>query len=109
MQLVLTRDIDSTPRLVDNNLHTAVYGALDAAAERVARARCETATEATPHGLRVTSGLDVLDGAEIRVGGSDRLTSVQVTVPWAGADSDGQQLLAANRFASSLIEGVRAA
>jgi hypothetical protein len=106
MQLVLTRYLDSTPDAVGRELTRGVSVALDAAASRVRHNRAETRTEVIDQGLRLTSGLDVLDGAEVRFDGTERLTRVEVIVPWSGDDLDGHKLLAANRFASSLADEV---
>lgn len=109
MKLVLTRYVDSTPSSVRSGLSRNVAAALDAAADRVAVDRAETRTEAIDHGLRVTGGLDLLAGSEVRVSGTDRLTAVEVVVPWSGADAGGSKLWAANRFAASLVDEALAA
>ena len=109
MKLVLTRYVDCTPSSVVRDLPRVVATALDAAADRVAVERVESRTETIDQGLRVTAGPDVLAGSEVRVTGTDRLTTVEIAVPWSGADAHGNKLWAANRFAASLADEVLAA
>ena len=109
MKLVLTHYVDSAPGTVDRNLSHHIAAALDDAATRVGGERVDTRTEAIESGLRVTAGFDVLDGSEIRVSGTDRLTTVEIAVPWSGTDAQSHKLWAANRFASSMADRVLAA
>ncbi len=95
MELTLTRYVDATPGSVADQLDHAVTAALSTMAADT------THTEATPAGLRIVDGPSALDGSEVRVGGTDRLTSVQVAVPWS--DSDGDKLRLANRLAGEIV------
>ena len=66
-------------------------------------------TEQTAEGIRVRRGLQILDGSELRVGGSSRFTTLEIVVPWLAGDDNGIKLLAANAFAHTVAAEVRAA
>ena len=59
--------------------------------------------------LRLASGLDLLEGSEVRISGEPRLTTVEIAVPWTSDDRDGERFRAANIFAHSLGAEVRRA
>lgn len=108
MKLKLTQYIDANPGDVTGRLKEAVGQGLDAAATRVSAHRDDTMTEAFDGGIRVERGLGLLDGSELRVSGSERLTTLEIAVPWTAADS-GTKLLAANAFANTVANEIRPA
>ena len=83
MKLLFTHYLDALPADLEANLSRAVSTGLDAATELVVDARNETQTSAIDRGLRVTRGLAALDGAEVRVGGTNELSTLEITVPWS--------------------------
>lgn len=105
MKLTLTRYVDSAPAAVEHNLDHAVAIGLDAAAGVVGD-RAETHIEHIDHGLRVERGLAPLDGSEVRVSGTDRLTTLEIAVPWSSADAGSPKLWAAVRFAETVTDEV---
>ncbi len=109
MQLLFTHYLDSLPADIEANLGRAVSTGLDAATELVVDARNETQTAAIDRGLRVTRGLAALDGAEIRIGGTNELSTLEITVPWSEPDTGTAKLWAATRFASVVADEVRLA
>jgi hypothetical protein len=109
MKLLFTHYVDSVPADVEANLGNAVSTGLDAANELVDDGRHETQTATIDRGLRVTQGLTALDGAEIRVGGTDQLATLEISVPWSEPDVGTAKLWAATRFASVVADAVRPA
>jgi len=109
MKLTFTHYVDSLPTDVEARLDHAVSTGLDAATELVVDGRNETHTAAIDRGLRVTRGLAVLDGAEIRVGGTDELATLEIAVPWSSVDAGTPKLWAATRFAAVVADEVRPA
>jgi hypothetical protein len=106
MRFLLTYYVDADPSTVEGELAQAVSRGLDSAAELVGDARNETQTETIEGGIRVNGGLDALNGSEIRVSGTDRLTTVQVAVPWSDSDIGSPKLWAAARFAGVVTDEV---
>ena len=109
MKLFFTHFVDSLPADIEANLARAVATGLDAATELVADGRNETHTSAIDSGLRVTQGLTALDGAEVRVSGTDRFSTLEISVPWSKPDTGTSKLWAATRFASVVADEVRLA
>lgn len=109
MRFLLTYYVDANPSTVEGDLAQAVSLALDSAAELVGGARDETQTETIDGGIRVNGGLDALNGSEIRVSGTDRLTTLQVAVPWSDNDIGSPKLWAATRFAGVVTDEVSVA
>lgn len=109
MHLTFTLHVDRAPREVTDQLERAVSTGLDAAAERLNVGRDATRTEATGTGLRVIHGVRELDGSEIRVSGTDRLTTLEIAVPWSDEDAGSPKLWAANRFAAVVVDEVSVA
>jgi hypothetical protein len=109
MKLLFTHYLDSLPADIEANLDRAVSTGLDAATELVGDGRNETQTAAIDRGLRVTQGLATLDGAEIRIGGTNELSTLEITVPWSEPDTGTSKLWAATRFASVVADEVRVA
>ncbi len=109
MKLIFTHYVDSLPTDVEARLDQAVSTGIDAATELVVDGRDETQTASIDRGVRVTRGLTVLDGAEVRVGGTDELSTLEITVPWSELDVGTAKLWAATRFASVVADGVRPA
>ena len=109
MMLTFTHYVDTAPQAIERGLGSAISTGLDAASGLVVDARNETATAAIDGGLRVSGGLDALTGTEIRVSGSDTLSTVQVSVPWSQPDEGSSKLWAAVRFASVVADEVRVA
>ena len=95
MKLVLTYYVEASPESVTRRIQSAVLDPLRA--------------EATDDGVRVTGGVDGLDGSEIHVEGDQRLTTVRIEVPWPDATRTVSTLRAASRFASTITDGVLAA
>ena len=106
MKLTLTRHVDSSLDAVEDALAQAVAIALDAAGERISEPRDETQTEPINSGLRVNGGLRALNGSEVRMTGSSRLTTIEVVVPWSEEDKGSSKLWAANRFSTALADAV---
>jgi hypothetical protein len=106
MKLLFTHYVDSPPADVEANLGRAVSTGLDAATELVVDGRNETQTAAIDRGLRVTQGLTALDGAEVRVSGTNELATLEITVPWSEPDTGTSKLWAATRFASVVADEV---
>ncbi len=102
MNLTLTRYFDADPSDVAQRLEGAVVVGLDSAAKRIAARREATVIEPCTDGVRVLSGLDVLDGAELHVGGESRLTTLEFTIPWQEGDDHNARLLAVNTFAYAI-------
>ena len=109
MKLTFTHYVDSLPTDVEARLDRAVSTGLDAATELVVEGRGETQTASIGGDVRVTHGLTALDGAEVRVGGTDELTTLQVVVPWSAVDAGTSKLWAASRFAAVVADEVRIA
>ncbi|MFT6289551.1 MAG: hypothetical protein ACJAR2_000136 [Ilumatobacter sp.] len=109
MKLLFTHYVDSVPADVEANLSRAVATGLDAATELVVDGRRHTQTAVIERGLRVTQGLTILDGAEIRVSGTDHLATLEISVPWSEPDAGTSKLWAATRFASVVADAVRPA
>lgn len=109
MKLILTHYLDAEPARVVGDLEHAVVRGLGAAADRIGADRDDVVTEQVTEGIRVHHGLEILDGSELRVGGSSRLTVLQFFIPWTTDDGDGDKFLAANAFAHSVADGVAAA
>lgn len=104
MALILTKYIDADPNEVAAQLENAVGRGVDAAANRIGADRAEVSTEGIEGGVRVNSGLDVLDGSELRVGGQTHLTTITINVPWEATDN--AKLLAAGAFAETIANEV---
>lgn len=104
MNFLLTYYVDSDPVTVESDLTQAVSLGLDSAAELVDDRRDETQTETIRHGIRIHSGLNALNGSEIHVSGSDRLTKLEVVVPWSDNDTGTAKLWAATRFAGVVTD-----
>ncbi len=109
MKLILTQYVDTEPEAAADKLQQAVVEGLSAAANRIAADRDDVVIEQLPDGLCVHGGLEVLDGSELRLGGVDRLTTLEIVVPWMAADHNGAKLLAANAFAHAVATEVRTA
>lgn len=109
MRLTFTLHIDRAPSEVTDQLERAVSTGLDAAADRLHVRRDDTRTERTGTGLRVLRGVPALDGSEIHVSGTDRLTTLHIAVPWSDADAGSSKLWAANRFAAVVVDEVSVA
>lgn len=109
MKLLFTHYLDSLPADIEANLGRAVSTGLDAATELVVDGRNETQTATIDRGLRVTQGLAPLDGAEVRIGNTNGLSSLEVSVPWSEPDTGTSKLWAATRFASVVADEVRVA
>ena len=109
MHLKLTQYLDADPVVVADRLQSAIAHGLDAAASRIATTRDDVVTEQVAEGIRLTSGLQMLEGSELRVSGGSRLTTLEIVVPWTAADHDGAKLLAANAFAHTVGTEVVAA
>jgi hypothetical protein len=107
MVLTLTRYFDAEVVDIAGILEGTLNGGLDAAASRIGEARSELVTEGIDGGLRVNSGLNVLDGSELHVSGINRLTALKITVPWE--HTDNSKALAANAFAEAIVNGVQLA
>ncbi|MGI9621520.1 MAG: hypothetical protein ACR2PK_01690 [Acidimicrobiales bacterium] len=105
MELVFTSYLDAEPLSVRERLSTAVAPALDAAAVRVGAERELDVTHELSTGVRVCSGVRLLDGSEVRVDGEDRLVSLEVRVPWSSERRE-ERLLAANAFAAAMTAGL---
>ena len=109
MKLLFTHYLDSLPADIEANLGRAVSTGLDAATELVVDGRNETRTATIDRGLRVTQGLAPLDGAEVRIGDTNGLPSLEISVPWSEPDTGTSKLWAATRFASIVADEVRIA
>jgi len=106
MKLLFTHFVESLPADIKENLYQAVATGLDAATELVADARNETHTSVIESGLRVTQGLSALDGAEVRVSGTDQFSTLEISVPWSEPDAGTSKLWAAARFAAVVADEV---
>ncbi len=106
MHLILTQYLDAEPVAVASELPRAVVHGLNAAASRIAEERDDVVTEQVTGGIRVNRGLQILDGSELRVTGGNRLTTLEIIVPWTAADCRGAKLLAANTFAHTVATEV---
>lgn len=104
MALILTKYIDADPTEVAERLENLVDRGVDAAADRIGADRSEIATEGINGGVRMNSGLAVLDGSELRVGGQSHLTTLTINVPWDATDK--AKLLAAGAFAETIANEV---
>ena len=102
MQLVLTQYIDAETDRVAAALEGAIRPGLAAAADRIGTAHDHITTASLSDGIRVDHGVEVLEGSEIRVRGTDRLTTLEFSVPWTSDDRDGKKLLATNTFANTV-------
>ena len=109
MHLTLTQYLDAEPAAVAGEIERAIVSGIDAAATRIDAVRDAIVTEPTADGIRIRRGLQILDGSELRVGGSSRFTTLEIVVPWLAGDDDGVKLLAANAFAHTVAAEVRAA
>jgi hypothetical protein len=109
MRLIITQYLDAEPVDVTGKLEEAVVPGLDAAAGRVAAERSDFRIEQVAAGIRLRGGLSTLDGGELCVGGSERLTILEFSLPWAAGDGSGAKYLAANAFAHSVADAVGAA
>jgi hypothetical protein len=109
MNLTLTQYIDAEPDEVSGKLDRAILHGLDAAASRITTSLDDVETEEFGDVVRIHSGLKVLNGCEVHVSGGNRLTVLEVVVPWTLVDNDGVKLLAANAFAHSVAVEVDAA
>ena len=58
-------------------------------------------------GVRLNSGLNILDGSELHVSGESRLTTLKITVPWEHTDKS--KALAASAFAHAIANEVQLA
>lgn len=99
MKLIFTHYVDAAPEAVEGKIKHAVATGLDTAAHSLDCDRQETQTESVDMGLRVRGGLPMFVGSEVRVTGTDRLTTVEVAIPWADTDAGTAKLWAASRFA----------
>lgn len=106
MNLTFTLHLDQAPSAVARRLNQAVCTGLDAAAERLQTERTDTHTERSGNVVRITGGVPALDGSEVRVSGTDRLTVLEIAVPWRSEDAGSSKLWAANRFASVVADQV---
>ena len=106
MRFLLTYYVDSDPNTVEGELVHAVSKGLDSAAELVRDVRDETQTEAIEQGIRINNGLSALNGSEIHVSGTDRLTKLRIAVPWSDNDAGTQKLWAATRFSGVVTDEV---
>ncbi len=104
MRFLLTYYVDSDPSTVQHDLAEAVTHGLDSAAELIDDPRDETQTEMIQQGIRINGGLGALNGSEIHVSGSDRLTKLQVAIPWSDNDTGSAKLWAATRFAGVVTD-----
>ncbi|MDX2378263.1 MAG: hypothetical protein QNM02_00710 [Acidimicrobiia bacterium] len=102
MHLVLTQYIDAETEQVAGALEQAIRPGLEAAADRIGAGHDPVATAPLAGGIRVDRGLEMLVGSEVHVSGTDRLTTLEFTVPWTTADRDGKKLLASNAFANTV-------
>ena len=109
MKLVFTHYVDNTTARIEGDLDRAVTSGLDAAAGLLSDDRHDTTTAAIDRGLRVDRGLTALDGTEVRVSGTDRLATLEISVPWSDPDAGTAKLWAAVRFASVVADEVRLA
>jgi len=109
MRLTLTEHLDAEPVAVAEDLTRAVLVGLDAAASRIDAERHEIHLESVEGGVRVSRGLAVLNGMELRVSGTPRLTTLEMVVPWSPSDSNGTKYLAANAFVNTVASEVRLA
>lgn len=109
MKLIFTHYVESLPTDVEARLDRAVSTGLDAANELVVDGRDATQTASIDRGVRVTHGLASLDGAEIRVSGTDDLSTLEIAVPWSPVDAGTAKLWAATRFATVVADEVRPA
>ena len=109
MQLILNQYIDAEPSIVAERLESAVVHGVDAAATRIDAPLRAVAAEGVEGGLRVRGGVDVLDGSELHVGGTDGFTILEFVVPWRSDGTVESKLLAANAFAHTVAHEVDAA
>ena len=109
MKLVFTHYVDSLPIDVEARLDRAVSTGLDAATELVIDGRDTTQITTIASGRRITDGLAALDGAEIRVSGTNSLATLEIAVPWSPLDAGTTKLWAATRFAAVVADEVRPA
>jgi hypothetical protein len=108
MKLILNQYVAADPPEVAERLEAAVLHGIDAAATRIDAPHNDVSTEQLDDGLRVTGGLEILDGSELRVTGIDGLTIVEFEVPWSNAGRIESKLLAANAFAHTVAREVDA-
>lgn len=109
MRLTLTQYIDAAPEAVSRHLRDAVDRGVADAANRLSLVRDEVVVDQSDDALRLSSGLDLLAGSEVRISGEPSLTTVEIAVPWTSDDRDGARFRAANIFAHSLATEVRRA
>lgn len=109
MQLTFTRYVDNRPAVVELALDEAISTGIVAAAGRVAADVDAIHTATIEGGRRIETGLAPLEGSEVRISGHERLTVVEIAVPWSGADQQSDKLWAANRFASVVANHLSAA
>ena len=107
MVLTLTKYIDAEPTDVATKLETVIDRGVDAAANRIGADRRDISTEGITDGVRVNSGLDILDGSELVVSGQSHLTTLTINVPWQATDK--AKLLAAGAFAETIANEVQLA
>ena len=109
MNLILNQYLEADAADVAERLDAAVVHGIDAAATRIAAPRADVTTEHIDDGLRVSGGVDVLDGSELHVEGVDGLTIIEFRVPWQPGRSVESKLLAANAFAHTVAKEIDAA
>lgn len=102
MLLTLTHHLTVGGSTDDGDLLAAIDHALDVAADRVAADRDETVTELHSGTVRVRRGTPLLAESQVRVVNDHGLTTLEVAVPWAPADSDGRKFRAASAFADTV-------
>jgi len=105
--LTLTQYFDAEPAEVAGLLEGSLDRGLDAAATRIGADRTELIAENVEGGIRINSGLDVLDGSELHVSGESRLTTLRISVPWERTDNS--KALAATTFAEAIAQEVQLA
>lgn len=109
MHLILTSYVDRSPDHVHQRLAASIPHAVREAAERICDVAGDPITSIAGRRAVLRGGLADLDGASIDWDGTDDLTTVRITVPWAtNGPGGGRQILAANRFAQTLTTDVRA-
>ena len=109
MNLILNQYLETDAAVVAERLDSAVVHGIDAAATRISAPRDEVTTEHLADGVRVSGGVDVLDGSELHVEGVDGFTIIEFVVPWAPGRSVESKLLAANAFAHTVAMEIDAA
>ncbi len=105
--LVFTHYLDAAPDVVHADLQRAVDAAA-AGTPTAAAGRSRPTVECIDGGVRI-AGVGELDGSEILVQGTRRLTAVVVRVPWGAADARSHKALTASRFADTVAGEVELA